>query len=252
MIDAKSGSCGSAKRDMRGESSVGGVSSGLRSPSPSCAGGAASTRSSSRLRAGVHRVGPRRELTDELYAHALAYPWARPASSFVLRGERADPLDHLDAAKRPRAVAGRRARASRSAGLRLQRRARPARAQFQGVAGRRAGPAGPRRDAPRLRCRAAPMPTLYGALPATIFPSPGSAVRASVRWVSDVELTALAWSDSATGPAGWTKCGSSRMPRTRRRSPACSASSRAGARCASRTRSSRWRPCPPSAARALR
>ena len=39
------------------------------------------------------------------------------------------------------------------------------------------------------------MPTFYGALPATIFPSPGAAVRASVLWVSDVQLTALAWSE---------------------------------------------------------
>ena len=42
---------------------------------------------------------------------------------------------------------------------------------------------------------AAPMPAFYGALPATVFPSPGAAVRASVLWVSDVQLTALAWSE---------------------------------------------------------
>ena len=42
---------------------------------------------------------------------------------------------------------------------------------------------------------AAPMPTFYGSLPATIFPSPGAAVRASLLWVSDAQLTALAWSE---------------------------------------------------------
>jgi hypothetical protein len=139
---------------------------------------------------------PRRELTDELFAHALAYPWARPASSFILRGESASSLDELDAAERERALS------------------------LAGAPGRHAllafGSNGaPERLALKLKelpederdllvlagtlhdfdVGAAPMPAFYGALPATIFPSPGAAVRASVLWVSDVQLTALAWSE---------------------------------------------------------
>jgi hypothetical protein len=38
-------------------------------------------------------------------------------------------------------------------------------------------------------------PAVYGAIPATIFPSPGTAVRAAVIWVTIEQLTALAWSE---------------------------------------------------------
>ena len=187
---------------------------------------------------------PRRELTDELYAHALGYPWARPASSFVLRGEHADSLDELDAAERERALS------------------------FAGAPGRHALLAFGSNGAPdRLALKfkelpeserdllvlagtlhdfdvgAAPMPTFYGALPATIFPSPGAAVRLRCCGSATSSSPRSPGARSATGSAGWRACASSPTPRTRRRPPACSASSRAGARCASRMRSSRWRPC---------
>lgn len=38
-------------------------------------------------------------------------------------------------------------------------------------------------------------PALYGAMPATLFPSPGAEVRATVLWVTPAQFTQLAWSE---------------------------------------------------------
>jgi hypothetical protein len=42
---------------------------------------------------------------------------------------------------------------------------------------------------------AAAMPTFYGSLPGTIFSSPGTAVRASLLWVTTAQLVVLTWSE---------------------------------------------------------
>ena len=54
-------------------------------------------------------LGPR-EFTRELFEHGLAYPWARPQSSYVLRDGEVELLDDLDSATRAATVA----RSSRS------------------------------------------------------------------------------------------------------------------------------------------
>jgi hypothetical protein len=41
----------------------------------------------------------------------------------------------------------------------------------------------------------AAQPTMYGSMPATLFPSPGTEVRATVLWVTSTQLTQLAWSE---------------------------------------------------------
>ena len=198
---------------------------------------------------------PRREFTDELYAHALAYPWARPASSFLLRGEDAHPLDELDAAERERALSLAGA-PGRHALLAFGSNGAPERLalKFKELPDERAG-----------RCSsspatlhdfdvgAAPMPTFYGALPATIFPSPGAAVRASLLWVSDVAADGarLERAQLLARPAGRRALRARRRARADDRRPARLrlALGRAVRR---RARSSRWRPCPPSAAPARR
>jgi hypothetical protein len=48
----------------------------------------------------------------------------------------------------------------------------------------------------------AAQPTLYGSMPATLFPSPGTAVRAAVLVVTPVQFTQLAWSE-LTYRLGW-------------------------------------------------
>ena len=132
--------------------------------------------------------------------------------------------------------------------------ARPTpRAQVQGVAGGRAGPAGPRRDAPRLRRRGGADADVLRRAAGDDLPQPRRCRAGFVLWVSDVQLTALAWSEISYWLGRLE--GVRFEPRRRARAddhPACSASSRAGARCASRMRSSRWRPCRPSAAPARR
>jgi hypothetical protein len=42
---------------------------------------------------------------------------------------------------------------------------------------------------------AAAQPTAYGSMPATLFPSPGTAVCATVLWVTPTQFTQLAWSE---------------------------------------------------------
>src|SRR3954451_11215077 len=46
----------------------------------------------------------KRELTPELYAHGLAYPWERPQSSYVLRDGGGSLLDELAADERASVV----------------------------------------------------------------------------------------------------------------------------------------------------
>ena len=139
---------------------------------------------------------PRREFTEDLYRHALAYPWARPASSFLLRGEDALPLEEMDDAERERTLEtatsdGRHpllAFGSNGAPERLA-------LKFTGLPDEERELLVLAGDLHDFDVGAAPMPTFYGSLPATIFPSPGAAVRASLLWVSDAQLTALAWSE---------------------------------------------------------
>jgi hypothetical protein len=182
---------------MRGESSVGGVSYWPTIAEPELRRRLCFDDEQFRefVREFVGSV-PRRELTDELFAHALAYPWGRPASSFVLRGDSAHPLDELDAAERERALSlagapGRHALlafGSNGAPERLALKFKELPADERDLLVL----AGTLHD---FDVGAAPMPAFYGALPATLFPSAGAAVRASVLWVSDVQLTALAWSE---------------------------------------------------------
>lgn len=49
---------------------------------------------------------------------------------------------------------------------------------------------------------AAAQPTLYGSMPATLFPSPGAAARAAVLLVTATQFTQLAWSE-LTYRLGW-------------------------------------------------
>ena len=41
----------------------------------------------------------------------------------------------------------------------------------------------------------AAQPTMYGSLPATLFPSPGTAVSATILWVTPAQFTQLTWSE---------------------------------------------------------
>lgn len=146
------------------------------------------------LAAMTTQIGPR-ELTDELYAHALGYPWARPPRSFLLDGETVQPLEDLaeeEGVRRLRAARTGRwpllAFGSNGAPERLALKLAhlpPEHRRLLVVAG----------DLHDFDVGASAHPTFYGAMPGTIFPCAGTVVRASVLWVTTEQLVALTWTE---------------------------------------------------------
>lgn len=138
----------------------------------------------------------RREFTQELYEHALAYPWERPESSYVLRDghvrllddlpgdERRATVDSFIADRHPIVAFGANAGPERLA-LKL--------AHFDDLGDRTAlVMAG---DLHGFDVGAAASPTGYGSMAATLFASPGTAVRAAVVWTTLAQATQLTWSE---------------------------------------------------------
>jgi hypothetical protein len=145
----------------------------------------------------VQAVGPR-EFTDQIFERALGYPWARPAKSFLLTGEQVQPLEEVPTHVREEVL-------SSLTGGDVQRypllafgsngspEALVLKFGHLGEEDRRilvtSG------DLYDFDVGAAAMPTVYGALPATIFSSPGTAIRASVLWTTTAQLVALTWGE---------------------------------------------------------
>lgn len=147
------------------------------------------------LRTFAAAVGPRPYEPDAL-ERALAYPWARPAHSYLARDGRAELLDDLPLAERTGMVAA------------FAERRHPIVA-----IGSNAAPDWldaklahfPDRDdrtvlvlAGRLHgVDVAPAATVsaYGSMPATLVASPGTAVRAAVLWLTDAQVQQLTWSE---------------------------------------------------------
>ena len=142
---------------------------------------------------------PAREYDDGALAHALGYPWERPGRSYRLSDAGVEPLEEMSPAERDEAIA------EHSAG---DEQRRPLLA-----IGSNGAPDVLRRKFahfPEQRDRAllvltgrlhefdvgyAAQPAIYGSLPATLFPSPGTAVSAAVLWVTPAQFTQLAWSE---------------------------------------------------------
>lgn len=137
-----------------------------------------------------------REFGPDQLAHAVGYPWSRPARSYRLRGSRVELLD--DIAPDERAVLLSRLPEGRSPLLAFGSNAAPSAlerkfAHFPGEEDRTVVVvAGHLHD---FDVGAAAQPTVYGSLPATLFPSPGTAVRAAILWVTPAQFTQLAWSE---------------------------------------------------------
>src|SRR3954468_16773062 len=138
-----------------------------------------------------------REFSEELYQRALGYPWARPAESFLLSGEQVLPLRDVPADVL--AVVSGRAEGSppRYALLGFGSNGSPdtLALKFGGLSGEDRSVLVIAGDLHDFDVGAAAAPTFYGSLPGTIFPSPGTAVRASVLWVTRAQLVALTWSE---------------------------------------------------------
>jgi hypothetical protein len=142
---------------------------------------------------------PAREYDDGALARALGYPWERPAGSYRLSDAGVDLLAEMSPAERDEAIAEH----SGAAGERLPLLA----------IGSNCAPDVLRRKFahfPEEEDRAvlaltgrlhefdvgfAAQPALYGSMPATLFPSPGTAVAATVLWVTPAQFTQLAWSE---------------------------------------------------------
>jgi hypothetical protein len=151
---------------------------------------------------GVASLGPR-TFTPEVLERALRYPWSRPARSYVLEGGTVRVLHALGVGDQD-AVLERYtgAAACRTPLLAFGSNGAPETlvrkfAHFDAAADRDVLVlAGHLHD---FDVGASSHPTLYGSMPATLFPSPGTAVRCATVWVTPAQFTQLAWSELSYG-----------------------------------------------------
>lgn len=148
----------------------------------------------------TRRVAPR-ECDAAAFEHALGYPWERPARSYLLSGEAVTVIDALDVRRREavldRFVVG---------------RGDSARVPLLAI-GSNGAPGALRRKLAHLPdaedrevlvisghlhefdVGASAHVAAYGALPATLFPSPGTAVRSAILWLTRRQFTQLVWTE---------------------------------------------------------
>jgi hypothetical protein len=142
---------------------------------------------------------PRRECDDEAIARALSYPWARPLGSYLLRDDRLEAFEAMAPGRREDILdsftgpAGNRlpvlAIGSNAAPEALERKFAHFEAEEDRAVLALTG------DLHDFDVGVAAQPALYGSMPATIFPSPGTAVRATTLWVTPAQFTQLTWSE---------------------------------------------------------
>lgn len=142
---------------------------------------------------------PARAFEAAAYEQAIGYPWARPEGSYLLRGADVKPLaeaserDRDDVIERFAASGGGRspliAIGSNAAPTVLEAKF----AHFDDAEDRAVlALAGRLHD---FDVGVAAQPAIYGSLPATLFPSPGTRVAATLLWVTAVQFTQLTWSE---------------------------------------------------------
>lgn len=140
---------------------------------------------------------PARRFTPEVLATALAYPWERPERSYLLTGETVELLDDLEPERRDALLQVRHGATPRYPLLAFGSNGAPS------TLARKL--AHLPEDARRVLVLAGELhgfdvgvsshPTAYGAMPASLFESPGTAVRGAILWVSAVQLTQLCWTE---------------------------------------------------------
>lgn len=142
---------------------------------------------------------PPRPYREALLAQAVGYPWARPGGPYLLRGAEVEPLADLTAAERERIIG----QLSSPASGRLPLLACGSNAAPEALERKFAHFAGEHdRTVLVLTGRlhdfdvgVAPQPTMYGSMPATLFPSPATAVQTALLWVTSAQFTQLVWSE---------------------------------------------------------
>jgi hypothetical protein len=141
---------------------------------------------------------PARELDDEALDYALGYPWARPPGSYELRGGAVGLLAELEEREREKLIERYRAPGGRVPLLAIGSNAAPAAlerkfAHFEDPEDRAVlALTGWLRD---FDVGPAATVTIYGSMPATIFPSAGAEVAATVLWVTPAQFIQLTWSE---------------------------------------------------------
>lgn len=150
------------------------------------------------IRALVTQMPPR-AYEVELFTRAVGYPWARPGGSYRLKDAGVELLADLNTKDRQRVVHqfasadnGRSpllAFGSNAAPEVLERKF----AHFSEATDREVLVLTGGLD--DFDVGAAAQPTMYGSMPATLFPSPGTRVSAAMLWVSPAQFVQLAWSE---------------------------------------------------------
>jgi hypothetical protein len=142
---------------------------------------------------------PPRTYEAALYERAVGYPWMRPAGSYRLAGAGVELIEGLPAGEQNRTMD--RFTASDSGRVpivSIGSNAAPSVleqkfAHFPDEDDRAVlALTGRLHD---FDVGVAPQPAIYGAMPATLFPSPGTAVCATVLWVTPAQFTQLTWSE---------------------------------------------------------
>ena len=138
---------------------------------------------------------PPREWEDEQFERGLRYPWYRPQRSYLLREGEATLLHELDAPARAAVLehhAGRAAllaiggnAAPKYLSAKLAHHPEPEEREVLVLAG----------ALHDFDVVASATVTIYGAMPATLAVSPGTAVRAAILMVTATQLTTLAWGE---------------------------------------------------------
>jgi hypothetical protein len=142
---------------------------------------------------------PPRAYEEAALEYALGYPWERPPGSYRLAEDGAvEPLAELGAGEREGVVRSFAAAAGRQPLLAIGSNAAPAALRRKFAHFEEAGDRTVLVLTGRLHefdVGAAPQPAIYGAMPATIFPSPGTRVAAALLWVTPAQFTQLTWSE---------------------------------------------------------
>jgi hypothetical protein len=142
---------------------------------------------------------PAREWSEDSFARGLRYPWYRPERSYLLRDGEAVLLHELPAAEREEILglhtgseSGRAAllafgsnAAPKNLSIKLGHHSEPEDRDVLVLAG----------ELHDLDVVASASVAIYGAMPATLAPSPGTSVNAAVLFVSATQLTTLTWGE---------------------------------------------------------
>jgi hypothetical protein len=145
------------------------------------------------------RAVPPRICDADAFARACGYPWKRPRGSYLLTDAGVQPLAELSERQRKRTLerfAG--ARSGRLPLLAIGSNAAPETlerkfAHFTTEADRAVLAVTGRLH--EFDVGVSAHPALYGAMPATLFPSPGTAVQTTLLRVTPAQFTQLTWSE---------------------------------------------------------